>query len=79
MSKMQERKALEGAAQPIWVPECYVRHHHGPREAPCPIVQNTESCPDDSNPDDSKAEKEDDEGYARDRGANMGSAEEVNN
>ncbi|KAK1343726.1 hypothetical protein QTO34_014279 [Cnephaeus nilssonii] len=47
----------EGAVQPIWVPECYVRHHNGPREAPCPIVQKTESCPDDS-----RAEKEDDEG-----------------
>ncbi|KAK1345741.1 hypothetical protein QTO34_008205 [Cnephaeus nilssonii] len=71
-SRRQDGEA-EGAEQPIWVPERYVHHHNGPREAPCPFIQKTESCPDDS-----KVEKEDDEGYAKDRGANMGSAEEVN-
>ncbi|KAK1345421.1 hypothetical protein QTO34_014134, partial [Cnephaeus nilssonii] len=29
-----ERGNREGAMQPIWVPEHYVRHHNGPREAP---------------------------------------------
>ncbi|KAK1338566.1 hypothetical protein QTO34_019219 [Cnephaeus nilssonii] len=35
----------EEAVQPIWVSEHYVHHHNGPREAPCPFVQKTESCP----------------------------------
>lgn len=57
----------EGAVQPIWVPEQYVRHHNGHKEAPCPSVQETESCPDDS-----KEEAKENRGYTKGGGADMG-------